>query len=255
MRDVTSRANPLIKHLVRLGREVSYRREHGLMLCEGEKMLAEALNAGIVPRHAVFSSEQQMPLPSRTELIRVPKDVMGAVSKLKTSPSVLFTVPIPDMELCKIASGMHIILDRLQDPGNVGSIIRTARALGISSVILTPACADVTNPKTLRAAMGAVFSQRLMYGEPDEILGALDGYKCFATGFDSDALPLGTVDLSNCAVVIGNEGSGVSDTWGNSEMLTIPIEFESLGAASAAAIIMWAGRSAAQARTSPQPLM
>jgi len=239
MREITSRANPLIKHLTRLGRELSYRREHGLMLCEGEKMLAEALSAGVIPCHAVFSSELQKSLPTDTQLIKTPADVIESISRLDSPPSLLFTTPIPELNLRKLETGMHIILDRLQDPGNVGSIIRTARALGISSVILTTGCADITNPKTLRAAMGAVFSQKLMSGEPAEIISAIGSYKCFTTGVDKNAVPLGTVTLKNCAVIIGNEGSGVSDIWRDFDMLTIPIEFESLGAASAASIIMW----------------
>jgi TrmH family RNA methyltransferase len=248
MRDVKSRTNPLIKHLTRLGRDAGYRREHGLMLCEGEKMLAEALSAGVVPRHAVFSHEPDIRLSSETEKIRTTDDIIKTISSLKNPSNMLFTVQMPELVPIgadipggprSLTPGTKIILDRLQDPGNVGSIIRTACAFGISCVILTPGSADISNPKTLRAAMGAVFSQRFMYGEPHEIICALGDAKCYTTGVDPKALPLGTVDLKNCAVVIGNEGSGVSDIWKNFDMITIPIEFESLGAANAAAIIMW----------------
>lgn len=235
---LTSRENPTIKHLTRLGRELSYRREHGLMLCDGEKMLAEALNSGVTPNHIIYSSGVDIPAV-QSQIIKVPETVLAGMSSLKSPPRLMFTVPIPDMRVENLTTGNHLILDKLQDPGNVGSIIRTARAFGITNVILSPGCADVTNPKTLRASMGAVFGQRVMYGEPHEILAAAQNIKCYSTGLRPNALPLQNVKLENCAVVIGNEGAGISACWNELEMLTIPIDFESLGAASAAAIIMW----------------
>ena len=239
MREITSRANPVIKHIARLGREPSYRREHGLMLCEGETMLKEALNAGITPRHVVSASEPDMPLPYGAEVIIAPKDVIKSVTTLDNPPRLLFTAPMPRPRFQKLTPGAYIIMDRIQDPGNVGSIIRTARALGISGVIMTTGCADVANPKALRAAMGAVFSQRLIFGEPRGILASLGGCKCYAAEVRPGAAPLSEVTLKNCAVVIGNEGTGISDAWRNIDTVEIPIEFESLGVASAAAIIMW----------------
>lgn len=235
---LTSRENPTIKHITRLGRELFYRREHGLMLCDGEKMLSEAVNSGITPHHIIYSGDVKTPAV-QSQLIKVPEKILTGMSSLKSPPRLLFTVPIPNMQVENLTSGNHLILDRLQDPGNVGSIIRTARAFGITSVILTPGCADITNPKALRASMGAVFGQRVMYGEPQEILTAAQSIKCYSTGLRPNALPLQSVKLENCAVVIGNEGAGISECWNELEMLTIPINFESLGAASAAAIIMW----------------
>ena len=208
------------------------------MVCEGEKLLREALAAGITIKKLVCRETPEMPLPE-TQIIRVPKDIIASLSLMDSPPQFIFTVPIPDTRLEKLTKGTHIILDRIQDPGNLGSIIRTARAFGVSSVILTPGCADITNPKTLRASMGALFGQRIMCGETAEILEAIGDYKCYTTGTGENALRIDTVSLKDCAVVIGNEGAGVSEMWRGFEMLTIPIEFESLGAAAAAAIVMW----------------
>lgn len=239
METITSRDNAALKHIARLGRDLSYRREHGLMLCEGGKMLAEALSAGVTPVHAVFAEGQERELPPETRVMSVTGRLMGSLSPLDTPQSVLFTAAMPDTVLKNVKGG--IILDRLQDPGNVGSIIRTARAFGIPAVILTEGCADVSNPKTLRAAMGAVFSQRVMRGSAEGVWELVKGGRVYATGMRADAVNIRDAVLKDCFALIGNEGGGLSDYWLDKGlgMLTIPIEFESLGAAAAAAIIMW----------------
>lgn len=239
MEIITSKENSILKLIARLGRDLSCRREHGLMLCEGTKMLNEALSAGVTPVHVLFAGEQMRELPQETRVISVPERLFKTLSPLDTPQDALFTVPMPESGTNGIESG--IILDRVQDPGNVGSIVRTACAMGIQSVILTDGCADITNPKTLRATMGAVFRQRVARGTADEVWELVKDKKVYATGTRAGAVDIRRADLKDCFALIGNEGGGLSDFWLNRarEMITIPIEFESLGAAAAAAVVMW----------------
>ena len=148
-------------------------------------------------------------------------------------------------DLRKIVNGKYILLDGLQDSGNVGTIIRTCEALGVSGVILSPDCADIYSPKTVRSAMGSLFRLPVYRCELTETISAMRnaGVKVYAAVLNDSAEKAGEADLTgSCAAVIGNEGSGVSGaviklcTGG----IYIPIErAESLNASVAAAIICW----------------
>ncbi|GHU90185.1 23S rRNA methyltransferase [Clostridia bacterium] len=224
------------KTLKRLARDSKARREAGLMFCDGEKMLAEALSSGITPVHVVSVEPRDIPgVCCET----APYQVIESISALDAPQKLIFTVPLPDLSLRSVGSGKYIILDRLQDPGNVGSIIRTACATGIDAVVLNDGCADVSNPKTLRATMGTIFRQRVMRGTDAEIRQAFGRVPVYAADMSGGANPAEI--QGSCAVVIGNEGSGISDFWRGLPTITIPMggNCESLGAAAAAAIIMW----------------
>lgn len=137
------------------------------------------------------------------------------------------------------------MLETIQDPGNLGTILRTANALSVDTVILTGDCADVWNPKTVRATMGAVFRQRFYEMERGEMRDYLarHGLKLYGAALSDRAGDLRRVDLRAAAVAIGSEGQGLSKellALCDGELI-IPMnaQCESLNAAVAAAIVMW----------------
>lgn len=143
--------------------------------------------------------------------------------------------------------GSCAVLEDLQDPGNLGTILRTAEALGIGRVVLLGDCCDPLSPKALRASMGAVFRlglslERSRQGLFSRLRG--EGFRLLASVPDSAALPVTEVDFSQgpCAVFIGNEGNGLSqETIAQCQRVTIPMagRAESLNASAAATILLW----------------
>ena len=158
MEIITSRQNPLCTHLRKLAASASYRRQRGEFLCDSPKLLKEALLWGAEVRTVVATAGVDLPeLPLGVRQVEVPADVMKSVSPMETPQGTLFTCaihtePLPEM----LAGRRYVVLDTLQDPGNVGTILRTADAFHADGMFLVNGCADLYNPKTLRATMGGV---------------------------------------------------------------------------------------------------
>ena len=158
METITSRQNPLCTHLRKLAASASYRRRCGEFLCDSPKLLEEALLwQGAL--HTVISTDQVPlpPIPAGVRHVRVPEDVMGSVSPAQTPQGVLSVCGMPERPLPeKLTGTRYMVLDGVQDPGNVGTILRTADAFRSDGLLLVNGCADLYNPKTVRATMGAV---------------------------------------------------------------------------------------------------
>jgi TrmH family RNA methyltransferase len=157
---------------------------------------------------------------------------------------VLFVCRIKEFSDLDYTKGTHILLDGIQDPGNVGTIIRSACAFGMDSIILTDDSADVYNPKSVRASMGAIFRLpivRKTYDEIHEIRKA--GVKFAGTSNSTRAIDVRQADFSNKVIILGNEGRGISYNLFAlcDEVVKIPLSpgCESLNVAIAASIIMW----------------
>ncbi|MCL2003050.1 MAG: RNA methyltransferase [Oscillospiraceae bacterium] len=230
---VVSRQNPLIRHIRRLGADAAYRRESGRCLADGRKLLAEALRSGVSPETVVVTEGAALPELPGADIIAVPEGLMDFISPLEAPQGVLFVCPVPPPPPAPV-KGRWLLLDCVQDPGNVGSILRAAEAFGLSGVLLTPGCADPFGPKALRASMGAAF--RLPIGKADTALPLIAA--------DMDGEPLSARALpADCAVVLGSEGRGVSlELKTRAErVVSLPMrgKAESLGVAAAAAILCW----------------
>lgn len=244
---ITSRQNPLMTHLRKLASSRSYRKKSGEYLCDGTKLLAEALKWGAEVKTAVFSEGVDIPpLPDGVRAVRVSEELMRAVSPMETPQGALFTVALPEVQLPETLSGKHyLVLDGVQDPGNVGTILRTADAFDCDGVFLVNACADLYNPKTARATMGAIF-RREAYSVTAEKLFALlrkSGVPLYGTALRDDTVPLAEANLSRAAVAIGSEGRGLSQQVLDecAKTLKIPMNprCESLNAAIAATVVLW----------------
>ena len=182
-------------------------------------------------------------LPPHVRLVEVPDDIMAQLSPSKTPQGALFTCALPSMEAPSIQPGT-LILDGIQDPGNLGTILRTADAWD-RPVVLTPGCCDAFSHKTVRASMGAVFRTPPRFMSQEEVYGALRaaGIPLYVTALTPDALDVRQVALSKGAVVIGSEGKGVGEYFRThaDQTLIIPMtaRCESLNAAVAAAVVLW----------------
>jgi len=243
MEIITSRANAAVKHIKRLGGEREYRNANGEFVCDGIRCLREAVACESTITAVFATSDKLVAEFSGLPVRIVSEDILQSVSPLKSSQDVLFSCAI-STQLAVNVTKRNIVLDGLQDPGNVGTIIRSAAAFGFDSVILVGACADLYNPKTVRATMGAIFRQNVVRVTLDELSELVNsGLALCGAALDDEAPSLKTVDLSGGSVAIGSEGAGLSP-----EVLAlckskvfIPMEpdTESLNAAIAASIIMW----------------
>lgn len=244
---ITSRANPLIARLKKLKSRRADRRQEGVFLCEGPKMLSEALKWGAKIETVVCTEGTRLPqLPDDVRIVEVPEELLALVSDTENPQGIVFLCKISAWELDESFRWRRmIVLDGLQDPGNVGTIWRTADAFGADGVVLCNHCADPWNPKTVRATMGAVF--RLPVIECDlerlaEVL-RLHGVPMYATALRDDTEDLRSAELGRAAVIIGSEGRGVSELALSlcDQTLKIPMteRCESLNAAVAASVVLW----------------
>ena len=242
MERLTSRKNEQIRRFRRLGTERSARREAGEFVCDGAKLLDEALRHRAEITAVLWADETPAEVPGAAQY-RVPPELLDYASPLKSAAGVVFTVKFPHWD--PAPPGKALILETIQDPGNLGTILRTANALSLDTVILTGDCADLYSPKTVRATMGAIFRQRVYEMERAELREYLtvNGLRLYGAALSGRAGDLRKVDLSRAAVAVGSEGRGLSP-----ELLAlcdgeviIPMneDCESLNVAAAAAILMW----------------
>ncbi len=244
---ITSRKNPLLVRVRRLLSRRSARREENIFLGDGIKLLQEAVRWNAPLETVLCTSPALLPdLPAEVRTVEIPEDVMASVSPMESPQGVLFLCRIPPMEPPEVLTGDRwLVLDGVQDPGNTGTIWRTADALGADGLLLLSGCADPWNPKTVRATMGACFRLPVFETDAAALADLLrrSGLPLWAAALDSGAEDIRSLDLSRCAAVIGSEGRGVSPQVLAlcQKTLRIPMRprCESLNAAAAAAVILW----------------
>lgn len=246
---ITSRQNPLCARFRKLAASRTFREETGEFLCDSPKLLAEAVKWGAPLCSLAYTRQELLPdgLPEGLRRVRVSESVMEAISPAKTPQGVVFSCKIPPLsDVERLSPGRYLLLEGVQDPGNVGTILRTANAFGWA-VFLLEGCADLYSPKTVRSAMGVHFrSQSVCTSlERAAALAKASGLPLYAAALREETLDIRQADLSSCAVIIGSEGRGVSDRALElcSATVKIPMEpcCESLNAAVAAGIVLWEG--------------
>lgn len=240
---ITSKNNDLLTHIRKLQTSRSYRQENRQFVGEGVKLLGEALKAQ--PRIVVIAGDMDFPpLDDSVRQVRISPQLMKSISQLTTPQEALFVCAMPEQERA-VTVASSLVLDGIQDPGNLGTMIRTADALGIERIVLCEGCADPFNPKVVRATMGAIFRQKIYQMTRQELIrrAAEENVRLIATALSDTAKDIRGVDMKNAAVIIGSEGSGVSgellDAADCHVIIPISENCESLNAASAASIIMW----------------
>lgn len=249
----------MVKLCRRLQSSGKARREEGLFLAEGSRLCREALSAGLSVRTLLVTPEALLREPwleqeSPTELTLISQGVAQAISDTQAPQGVFCLCALPrERELSLQPSGRYLLLDRLQDPGNLGTIIRGAEAFGITALVLGKGCPDRFSPKVLRSTMGSVFRQPVLSGaDLAETVRALRavGTPIYAALLDPKARAVRDLpETGGLGVVVGNEGNGISPEVAAacSGAVYIPMDpaIESLNAAAAATVIMWemAGRN------------
>ncbi|MGA2674989.1 MAG: RNA methyltransferase [Terracidiphilus sp.] len=257
VRIVQSKQNARLKELRRAlahpGRDSSDGR--ALAGIEGPKLLEEALRAGL-RIDCVFAAEgaerllEPLALPQETEILLLPRELLDSALATETPQPIAALVETPDWSWEHILNPSQkkpllVVLGALQDPGNLGTILRSAEAFGADGVLSLPGTVSAWNPKAVRASAGSVFRLPLLAVSAEECFARLlkAGVKIFATSV-REAQPADRVDLAvPVALLIGNEGNGVSDDLAAQahDAITIPCPgpVESLNASVAASVLLY----------------
>ncbi|MCI1964823.1 MAG: RNA methyltransferase [Oscillospiraceae bacterium] len=255
---ILSRRNRIIKNAVQLSGSAEYRRECGLYFLEGARLCADAASSSVSIRTLFYTEAAAEKYGNYLSLARnnaqeiyvVGPQAAQSLSRTKT-PQGIFCICEMSANVLKGSElterGAYLALENLQDPANLGAILRTAEAMGITGVLLGGNCCDLYSPKVLRASMGAVFRQRIFLEEDlPRLFSALNqrGFITAAAVPDRGALPVTKMDFSiPCVLAVGNEGNGLTQETQKScsAQITIPMlgRAESLNASAAAAILIW----------------
>lgn len=254
---ISSRENKLIKEYIKLRDRKAKRREEKLFVVEGARLSYDAALSGAVITEAFFTADarerysQYFSLVEKNakSLYEITENVAAALADTLTSQDIFCVVKIPDkkqtIENLDI-NGVYLCLENIQDPGNLGTILRTSEAMGINAVLLSDGCTDTFSPKVVRASMGAVF--RLPVLSSLDMVNAVEALKAkgisvyAAVAKDGDDIT--KLNLSHgAAAVIGNEGNGLTDETiaACTAKATVIMRgrAESLNAAAAATVIIW----------------
>ena len=240
---ITSRKNPLVQQVRKLLTSRREREKTGLFVSDGTKLLQEAVrySPGL---HTVFLTDDiPTDLPEWVRLIRVSREVMEAISPMETPQGAVFLCKLPEKREFQPEKGC-LLLDGIQDPGNVGTILRTADAWNVP-VALLEGCADPFSHKVVRASMGAVFRRDITVTTWEEARAKCRqaGIPIAVTALRDTAEDIRKARVADMAVVIGSEGQGVRQEVLESadKCLIIPMNphCESLNAAVAATAVMW----------------
>jgi TrmH family RNA methyltransferase len=241
---IESRKNPLLQQVRKLLTSRRDREQQGLYVAEGTKLLQEAVRHCRLLHTVVLADGVEVEgVPAHVRVYRVSREIMASLSSQDAPQGALFLCQIPQQTEYKPQRG-SLILDGIQDPGNLGTILRTADALDVP-VVLLEGCADIYNSKTIRSSMGATFRVPVVRSNWEEVSVACKvcGVPIGVTALSDTAVDIRAAMPENMAVVIGSEGRGVRpEILQRAEhQLIIPMNphCESLNAAVAASIVMW----------------
>ncbi len=249
---ITSTSNPQVKRLIQLQKKSKERNEEKVFVVEGLRMFAE------VPRERVekvyiseslYNKKKQELDLQNLEYEILSDSVFSHVSDTKTPQGILCVIRQERYDvnaLMKLTNPHFIVLDNLQDPGNLGTIVRTAEGAGVDAVFMSKDCVDIYNPKTIRSTMGSIYRMPHIYIEDTLLLleeFRKKGVKSYAAHLQGENSYEDEDYNSGTAILIGNEGNGLreevakkADIW-----VRIPMcgQVESLNAAIAASVLMF----------------
>ena len=256
---ITARTNPLIVETSKL-KDRKRREETGTFLFEGIKLTREAIAQG-VRLNRIFLTEgaaaRYPDLAQRRECVMISDSVCMKLSENTSPEGIVCVADYMDIHtdrdsLCPSkgeADAIGLILSSVRDPGNLGTIVRTAAALGSPALVISKDCADIYNQKTVRASMGALFRTRIY--RVGDLVGTIEGIKAqkktvYATALTEKAVSLREVrDAKNACFVLGNEGHGLAadviDACTGTVIIPMEEGAESLNVSSAATVLLWEG--------------
>ena len=249
MREISSKDNKIFRLCEQLSHK-KYRDKLGLYLIEGENLLEEAVKNGAGIKTVLMCRDYRGSLfGTEDKSFCLSDKLFEQLSQTETTQGIMAIVEKPELSpdlFLNRGGGNFIVLDRLQDPGNIGTILRTADAAGYELAIVMKGTADVFSPKAVRAATGSLFRMPVVFMDSvDELMEftRAAGKKLVATCFDTDRYYYDENLKGNIALIIGNEGSGISRELIECSDLKIKIpmhgNIESLNASVAAGILMY----------------
>ncbi len=240
---ITSRKNPLIQRIRRLLSSRKERQNAGLFVSDGTKLLEEAVRWWPGLQTVVCTEDMRISLPEYVRKVTVPQDIMEYISPMQAPQGALFICKLPEEKPLQVAPGM-LLLDGIQDPGNLGTILRTADAFSVP-VVLLEGCADPYSHKVVRSSMGAVLRSVPAVSTWQQVKEACEekGIPVAVTALSDTSKDIREASLKDMAVVIGSEGQGVRpeiiSCAGTKLIIPMNENCESLNAAVAAAITLW----------------
>src|SRR5579871_4635386 len=245
---VSSRANARVKQL-RAAFAGQARLSGGMVAIEGDHLLEEALLSGMVLETVFVSERREVPrmVPRAVEVLRLTEEVFGSAVETRSPQGVAALIVPPMHRIEDVMKGTPLILIAagLQDPGNLGALVRSAEAFGASGVLTTPGTVSAWNQKALRASVGSVFRMPVVAATAEEVADLkANGVSLMAAVGGTAATPAQHVDFTKaCALLVGNEGSGLAAEWMKmaDERVTIPCPgpVESLNAAVAGSLLLY----------------
>ena len=253
MQRILSKDNSLVKHIKRL-KEKKYRDEYGEYIIEGIKLIKEAIQENADIKHIVVCDgcdnsemiESHLKYEmARLDFIYIPQNIFKMVSDVENPQGVLAVIGKPNKEEINKNEDLILALDDIQDPGNLGTILRTADSVGLKQILVSKGTADCYNPKVVRSTMGAIFRVNVIECEYlKQSLKELQNreYKVMITSLKAKNSIYNT-NYKKKVIVIGNEANGVSKEIQNiaDEKIIIPMlgKTESLNASVATGVILY----------------
>ena len=238
---ITSVSNDRIKEYIKL-KERKYRKLKGLFIVEGEHLVEEAYKKGLLSELVLLKdTDIDIDVPK----VFVTREIINKITDLETSPNILGICKI--IESNKLEGDRFVLLDNIQDPGNLGTIIRSAKAFNVDTLVLSRDTVDMYNPKVIRATQGIMFHLNIVVADLEQAINELKkrNIRVFGTDVENGMLP-SSIPSSNkekFALVMGNEGNGVKSNIKNmcDDNLYIKMndEVESLNVAVATSIILY----------------
>jgi TrmH family RNA methyltransferase len=253
---VTSRRNRHLAYLGKLGRR-RFREAEEVVIVEGPRLLEEACRAGLKPHLVVVSlGLLGAPIPPALDawmagaraVLEVAPELFAAIAHTGSPQGLLAVVDEPDRRKIDLVlsreTALVLIIDRVQDPGNVGALVRSAHALGAAAVLPTIGAGDVFSPKAVRATAGGAFHIPVARPAPaGSVAGRLQvhGFKLLGADPRGDLVPWEADFSGKTAIAIGNETGGLDPAFPHLTRIRIPMPggAESLNAAAAGAILLW----------------
>lgn len=251
LKHISSRDNPFFKELGKLAASSRQRRKAGQTLLDGAHLVHAYLLSGSRPLHLLVNAAAEHDAEIAGLIAQLPDvpltclddALFTELTELKSPSGLLALIALPQPHVAPVHSRFCILLEDVQDPGNLGSILRTAAAAGCDAAFLSTGCADVWSPKVLRAAMGGHFALGIHeHADLFNVAAVFEGV-IFATSLQAATSLYECKLTGSIAFAFGNEGAGLSQELSNvcRELVTIPMpgKVESLNVAAAAAVCLF----------------
>lgn len=250
MYTVTSRENKLYK-LIKALKDKKRREQEGLFVVEGFRGVRDAIKNGMKPENLILTEGTELPAEvACREPVYFAKKLFDELADTQTPQGVIALFPMPETKFDSLNNSENsfvIVCENVQDPGNLGTVIRTAHCAGAAGAVIAKGCCDLFNPKTVRSTVASIAALPVIRGiETDEAITRLKnmGYKIAAGALSDRAVNLYDSDLSGkVAFVVGNEGNGITDKILKMSDLTVKIPIsataESLNVGIASALMMY----------------